>query len=226
MKIPLGSGVTIKTHEEGQIYIIIGAGATLLSILFNGLSGLTVFLATITAFVISFFRDPERFLPAEKDIIVSPGDGVIVSIQPSDIPNDVVKPESDKEYIKISVFLSVFNVHVNRIPVSGKIIDVKYHPGKFLNASLDKSSKDNERNTIAIETESGDIIYCVQIAGLIARRIVCDAYLGDLHIAGDRYGIIRFGSRMDVYVPKKYKVNVCVGQTMVGGETIIAKIVL
>jgi phosphatidylserine decarboxylase len=127
--------------------------------------------------------------------------------------------------VKVSVFLSVFNVHVNRIPIAGKIVDIKYHGGKFINASFDKASTDNERNTIAIETENGDIVYCVQIAGLIARRIVCDAEIGDLYSTGDRYGIIRFGSRMDLYIPKKYKINVSLWQTMIGGETTIAEFI-
>ena len=121
--------------------------------------------------------------------------------------------------------MSVFNVHVNRIPIAGKIVDIKYHNGKFINASFDKASTDNERNTIAIETENGDIVYCVQIAGLVARRIVCDAEIGDLYSTGDRYGIIRFGSRMDLYIPKKYKINVSLWQTMIGGETTIAEFI-
>ena len=225
MKIPLGSGVVIKTHEEGQIFIMIGAVFSTLCLLFSGFSGLTVFAIALTSFVIAFFRDPERVVPQEKDVVVSPGDGIIVAIGDATPPADVIRSDMDNEYIKVSVFLSVFNVHVNRIPVSGKIVDSKYHPGKFLNASLDKASTDNERNTIAIETESGSIVYCVQIAGLVARRIVSDAYVGDLFITGDRYGIIRFGSRMDIYLPKKYKINVSVGQTMVGGETILAKLI-
>lgn len=224
MNIPLGSNITIKTHEEGQIYILITGVISLCCLLFSGFSGISVFFIALTGAVTSFFRDPDRVLPQDKDVVISPGDGTIVAIDNTPIPSEVVHHGLNTEYIKISIFLSVFNVHVNRIPVSGKIVDAKYHPGKFLNASLDKASKDNERNTIAIETNAGDIIYCTQIAGLIARRIICDAYVGDLYAVGDRYGIIKFGSRIDVYLPKKYKLNVSVGQTMVGGETVIAKI--
>ncbi len=224
MKIPLGSNSSLQIHEEGHIYVLISAVITTFFAVFSGFSGVTVFCIFLTLCVMAFFRDPERIVPQKQGLIVSPGDGVVVAIDTAVIPSDLtsmINPDS----VKVSVFLSVFNVHVNRIPVAGKIIDIKYHPGKFLNASLDKASSDNERNTIAIQTENGDIIYCVQIAGLIARRIVCNAEIGDLYSTGDRYGIIRFGSRMDLYIPKKYKINVSVGQTVCGGETSIAELI-
>jgi phosphatidylserine decarboxylase len=224
MKIPLGSNSSVQIHEEGQIYILIASAITTVSAVLSGFGGVTMLLAFLTCFVISFFRNPERIVPQKKGLIVSPGDGVIVAIDDAPVPSELTSM-INSDCVKVSIFLSVFNVHVNRIPVAGKIIDIKYHAGKFLNASLDKASTDNERNTIAIETENGDVVYCVQIAGLIARRIICDAEIGDLYATGDRYGIIRFGSRMDLYIPKKYKINVLVGQTMIGGETSIAELV-
>lgn len=224
MRIPLGSNTSIQIHEEGQIYILISAAITTFSAVFSGFSGITVFFLFLTFGVVSFFRDPERVIPQKKGVIVSPGDGVIVAIDDAPLPSELTSM-INPDCVKVSVFLSVFNVHVNRIPIAGKIVDIKYHNGKFINASFDKASTDNERNTIAIETENGDIVYCVQIAGLIARRIVCDAEIGDLYSTGDRYGIIRFGSRMDIYIPKKYKINVSLWQTMIGGETAIAEFI-
>ena len=224
MRIPLGSNTYIQIHEEGQIYILNSAAITTFSAVFSGFSGITIFFVFLTCGVMSFFRDPERVVPQKKGVIVSPGDGVIVAIDDAPLPSELTSMIKT-DCVKVSVFLSVFNVHVNRIPIAGKIVDIKYHNGKFINASFDKSSTDNERNTIAIETENGDIVYCVQIAGLIARRIVCDAEIGDLYSTGDRYGIIRFGSRMDIYIPKKYKINVSLWQTMIGGETAIAEFI-
>lgn len=222
MKIPLGSNSVLKIHDEGIMYVGVAAIATVISILLSGMSVVTFFLIVMTCSVAAFFRDPERIHPKGEKLIIAPADGIIVDIKEENAPSEIAG--NDVSMMKISIFLSVFNVHVNRVPVAGKIVNINYNPGKFINASLDKASKDNERNTIAIETETGELVYCTQIAGLVARRIICDAEIGNFCAAGQRYGIIRFGSRVDIYIPKSYRIDVAVGQTMVGGETIIGKI--
>lgn len=220
MKFSLGSGYTLAIHNEGNIFCAVLAVICLISILLGGLNVWSIVFFFATLMCASFFRDPERIPPRDNDAVVGPADGKIVAID-----NVIVPPESGLGAVKmtrISIFLSVFDVHVNRIPVSGKILHVAYIPGKFFNASLDKASKDNERNTIVIETTSKHKIICTQIAGLIARRIVSDADVGDFFAMGERYGIIKFGSRVDLYVPDSYILRVSVGQTVVGGETVMA----
>ena len=174
----------------------------------------------ITLFIIWFFRDPERVTPSVSGTVYSPADGVICLIDESLPPL-----ESGLEAImmkRVCVFMNVFNVHVNRIPFGGKVTKLAYEPGAFFNASLDKASKDNERMTVKIEIEKGIEIVVVQIAGLIARRIKCDLSESQIVKTGEKYGIIRFGSRVDVYLPLSYEVNVLEGQTMIGGETVLA----
>jgi len=175
----------------------------------------------LTLWCVYFFRDPERVIPEKKNILVSPADGKFLFAGPSKSPENL----SDNKQLdlnKISIFMNVFDVHVNRIPVSGKVIWLKYVPGTFFNASLDKSSEDNERMIVKVEVSKGVFVYVVQIAGLIARRIKCDLTENESVTIGQRYGLIRFGSRVDVYFPKNFNILVNKGQTSVSGETILA----
>ena len=165
-------------------------------------------------FTFYFFRDPERVIPLGDDILVSPADGLITNISEY--------KDGKKTYTKVSIFLSVFNVHIQRLPASGEIKKIDYIEGKFINATLDKASEDNERLRISLKTGS-NIIYITQIAGLIARRIICYIKINDKVNQGDRYGIIKFGSRVDIEFPNSYNLMVSVGQQCIGGETIIAK---
>lgn len=168
-----------------------------------------------------FFRNPDRVTPQAEGLIVSPADGVVSMITESKLPKEI-RGEDDGLYQRVSIFLNVFNVHTQRAPVAGNLKKIVYHPGKFLNADLDKASEDNERNTIQIEQADGTVVTVVQIAGLVARRILCDVQVNNSIEAGDVYGIIRFGSRVDVYLPEGADCAVSVGQTMIGGETILA----
>jgi phosphatidylserine decarboxylase len=209
---------TKAIHREGHIFILIFAAVTFLFASANAALGWLAFMATIwCAF---FFRNPDRVVPNLNGIVVSPADGLVQSISEAKAPTELGL--LDEDMIKISVFLNIFNVHVNRVPADGKILTLHYHPGKFLNASLDKASIHNERQSILMQTTTGHKIAFVQIAGLIARRIVCDLEEGVDVTAGQKFGIIRFGSRLDVYLPKGTQINVAVGQTMIGGETILA----
>lgn len=174
----------------------------------------------LTAWCIYFFRNPRRVTPLGKGLIISPADGVITKITRVSPPKEL-KWET-KPLSRISIFLNVFDVHVNRIPIDGTISKVHYHPGKFFNASLDKASEHNERNSVIIKTPAGEEVLVVQIAGLVARRILCDIVEGEDVKAGQLYGIIRFGSRADVYLPEGVEPQVVEGQRMIGGETILA----
>ena len=177
----------------------------------------------VSLFAFYFFRDPERYTPKGEGLIVAPADGIVLPIKESPLPEEL-KMGSEK-YVKISIFMSLFNVHVNRNPVSGKVLKTLYIAGKFFNADLDKASKDNERNLILVETDNGDKVCYVQIAGLIARRIVSRIEKDDEVVMGERFGLIKFGSRLDVYIPKsKYDIEVMAGQRMVSGETILARL--
>ena len=169
-----------------------------------------------------FFRDPDRVTPQIDDVVVSPADGVVQMITRVTGPEELGL--NTKTYNRISIFMSVFNVHVNRAPASGEILKTEYIKGKFFNATLDKASKDNERQLLLMKTTSGKTIAFVQIAGLVARRIICLAKPGDQYEAGQRFGWIRFGSRLDVYLPTDVEPLVCVGQTMVAGESILARL--
>ncbi len=165
-------------------------------------------------FTFYFFRDPERVVPLGDDILVSPADGLITNISEY--------KEGKKSYTKVSIFLSVFNVHIQRLPVSGQITKIDYIEGKFINATLDKASDDNERLRLTLKSGS-NIIYITQIAGLIARRIICYLKTNERINQGDRYGIIKFGSRVDIEFPNSYNLMVSIGQQCIGGETIIAR---
>ena len=174
----------------------------------------------LTVWCFYFFRDPERVTPDKPDLVVSPADGTIQMITKVKAPEELGL--GDAKFTRVSVFMSVFNVHVNRAPAEGKILKSVYVPGKFLNATLDKASKDNERQILAMKTKGGKTLSFVQIAGLVARRILCEATEGMEYKAGERFGLIRFGSRLDVYLPEGVEPQVCLGQTMVAGETVIA----
>lgn len=176
----------------------------------------------LTIWCYFFFRDPTRIVPKIKDVVVAPADGKVQMITKLKAPREL--GFGDEEFTRVSIFMSVFNVHINRAPASGKILKAVYIKGKFFNANLDKASTDNERQLLAMETESGKKIAFVQIAGLVARRILCFAKEGQTYEAGERFGLIRFGSRLDVYLPEGVEPQVCVGQTMVAGETILANL--
>jgi phosphatidylserine decarboxylase len=205
-------------HPAGYVFIALFAiGALLLALLntFLGLIGLV-----LTVWCIFFFRDPKRVTPLNPGFIVSPGDGMITKIVKVTPPFEL--GIGDEPRWRVSVFLSVFNVHVNRIPIAGNISKLHYHEGLFLNATLDKASEDNERQMVAIKTDGGQLVGVVQIAGLIARRILCDLTENQRVETGERFGIIRFGSRVDVFLPVGVNPLVMEGQVAIGGETIFA----
>lgn len=172
----------------------------------------------VALFVLQFFRDPPRVVPQKPNAVLSPADGRIVVVEKTQ------DPYADRDALKISVFMNVFNVHSNRAPVDGKIENVQYFPGKFVNADLDKASLENERNALTITAESGQLVTCVQVAGLIARRILCYVNAGDMLVRGQRYGFIRFGSRVDVYLPLTAIPKVTVGDKVSATETILAEL--
>ena len=206
-------------HKEGVKFILIFAFTSLFLALFSSTLGIIGLVLTI--WCVYFFRDPERFTPNEENIVVSPGDGIVTEIE-----NNVNAPEElnlKAKFTRITIFLNVFNVHVNRVPISGKISCMIYKAGKFLSANLPDATKENEQQIIELETKEKDKIVFSQIAGMVARRIVCDLKEEQEAKIGERFGIIRFGSRCDVYLPTKYEIKTLVGQTMIGGETIIAK---
>ena len=210
-----------KISNEGAVIVAVFFAISILLLLVSNVVGLLAIAVSLFAFY--FFRDPERYTPKGDGLIVAPADGIVLPIHESALPEEL-KMGSEK-YVKISIFMSVFNVHVNRNPVSGKVLKTLYIAGKFFNADLDKASKDNERNLILVETDNGDKVCYVQIAGLIARRIVSRLKKDDEVVMGERFGLIKFGSRLDVYIPKsKYDIEVMAGQRMVSGETILARL--
>jgi phosphatidylserine decarboxylase len=205
-------------HPEGYKFVAIFALiSAALFFLWEPLGWLGV---GATVWCYYFFRDPKRSVPQEGQLILSPADGVISLIEPAVPPPELgMGPDA---LTRVSVFMNVFNCHVNRAPVAGVITAISYRPGKFFNASLDKASTDNERNSLAIRIADGRQIAVVQIAGLVARRIVCWSKPGNALRAGERFGLIRFGSRLDVYLPDDVAPLVALGQTMVAGESVIA----
>jgi len=208
----------LRIHKEGRIYFIAGITLTIITFVYYPIIGL-LFLV-ISLFLFYFFRDPIRIIPKEN-VIVSPADGEIVFIGESELPEECDVNTKGK-FLKISIFLDIFNVHVNRIPVSGIVKDIIYTPGKFFRANVEKASKENERNIIVIENQKKEKIIVTQIAGLIARRIICNIKMNQKIFKGDRFGIIKFGSRVDLYLPKNYNIMINIGQTVIGGETIIS----
>ena len=207
-----------KIHSEGYKFLAI---SILVTIFFNFISSfLSLISLVITIWVYYFFRDPERISINDENYLVSPADGLVLQVYETNGPKELGLQE--RKFTKISIFMNIFDCHVNRIPCEGTISEIAYKPGKFLNASLDKASEDNERNYYKIKNKSGEDIIVVQIAGLIARRIVCESAEGQELKQGDRIGMIRFGSRADIYF-ENYKPLVKVNQKTIAGETLIAQ---
>ncbi len=203
--------------KEGWPFIIISLFISLLIYhLSNFWLALPLFIVSI--FIIQFFRDPKREIPSQPNVVLSPADGKIICIEETE---DVYQ---NNRALKISVFMNVFNVHSNRCPVDGEVVDLQYYSGKFLNADFDKASTENERNAMVIKLPTGDKITVVQVAGLIARRILCYVQKGQTLTRGQRYGFIRFGSRVDIYLPLDAKPLVTIGQKVFATETILAKL--
>ena len=207
-----------KVHNEGYKFIIIFALVTIILYFINGFLGILGLLLTIWCYY--FFRDPERISIQDDNYLTSPADGVVIQIQETTGPKELQL--ENKKYTKISIFMNVFDCHVNRTPCSGIISEILYKPGKFINASFDKASEDNERNYYKIKNNDDEDIVVVQIAGLIARRIVCETSKDQSLKQGDRIGMIRFGSRADLYF-ENYKPLVKLNQKTIAGETLIAK---
>ena len=210
--------VLVPIHPAGWpfifLFILVSAAISYLWALFV-LPGILLSL-----WCVYFFRNPKRTTPITDYLVVSPADGRILSTDVSPVPEDLDLPVG--EWRRISIFMNVFDVHVNRSPVAGKVVATAYHKGVFLNASLNKASEQNERQNMVVEMASGQKIGVVQIAGLVARRILLEAAVGDHLNVGQQYGIIRFGSRVDVWLPATTPVNVLVGQTAIAGESILA----
>lgn len=204
-------------HPEGAIFGAIFFIVTM--VLWHVFQPLGWIGFVLTLWCFYFFRNPERVTPTREGLIISPADGIVQAIQAVTPPRGL---GLDGPRIRISVFMNVFNVHVNRVPLGGTIKKILYYPGKFLNASLDKASEDNERQSIVVETKDHIQIAFTQIAGLIARRIRCDVKEGDVVQTGQVFGLIRFGSRVDIFLPPNVNPLVCVGQRMIAGETVLA----
>ena len=218
--LELARGMVPPMHPAGRPFVAGAAIATLLVRL--RFKRLGVVLGLVTAWVAWFFREPKRVTPTRPNIATAPADGTVSHVV------DAVPPAElglgTEPMTRVSVFLSVFDVHVQRVPAEGEIVQVSYHPGKFLSADLDKASEENERNTVWLRTVDGHDLVVVQIAGLVARRIVCEVAEGEKVAAGQTYGLIRFGSRVDLYVPRGSRVLVEAGQRTIGGETVLAEL--
>jgi phosphatidylserine decarboxylase len=212
--------VLAPPHKAGYPFILGGIVVAFIGLIFwHPLAWIGLIF---TLFCLYFFRDPDRVPPARANVFLAPADGLVVSIEHAAPPVELglgveLRP-------RVAIFLSVLDVHVNRAPIAGIVTRIAYHPGKFLNAADDKASDENERNALAIKLASGQEIAVVQIAGLIARRILCDVTEGQPLLAGQRFGIIRFGSRTDLYLPVGTLPLVAIGQRMIGGETVIAEL--
>ena len=207
-----------KIHIEGYKFLVIAGFVTIILLWLSGFLGVIGLLLTV--WVYYFFRDPERVIIHDDNYLVSPADGEIIKVEEVDGPKEVGL--EDKKFKKISIFMNVFDCHVNRTPCSGKVEQILYKPGKFLNASFDKASEDNERNYYKIKDPQNNDVIVVQIAGLVARRIVCESNKDQELQQGDRIGMIRFGSRADIYY-ENYEPLVKVGQKAISGETLLAK---
>jgi len=206
-----------KIHKEGYKFLAISILATFIILFFSKFLGIILILITI--WIYYFFRDPERYSINDDNYLVSPADGLITDISEKSGPEELRLENTS--YTRVSVFMNVFNCHVNRVPSTGIIEEIFYKPGKFLNASLDKASEENERNFFKVKLNNGEEIIIVQIAGLIARRIVCEVEQGQELKQGDRIGMIRFGSRVDLYFKNK-KILAKLGQNVVAGESLLA----
>ena len=218
-KSDLPSGSAFPIASAGYGFIIAGAFATVVLALL-GLTTLTLIALVMTICVCGFFRDPDRIIPDEEGIVVSPADGKIILTDTVDN-----SPFFSGPTLKISIFMSVFNVHVNRVPYDGRVKEINYFPGKFFSANLDKASLQNEHNAVFVEMENKKPLCVVQIAGLIARRIICKIQPGDHLLRGQRFGLICFGSRLDVYLPTDIKVKVAVGDKVKAGTSVLGQFV-
>ena len=207
-----------KLHKEGYRFLAIAAVITFILLMLSSTLGIIAFIVTI--WVYYFFRDPERYSINDDNYLLSPADGIISQIVKINGPKELGLGE--KQYTRVSIFMNIFNCHVNRVPASGSITEILYKPGKFFNASLDKASEENERNYIKFKNKNDEDLVVVQIAGLIARRIVCDVKEKNEIKQGEKFGIIRFGSRVDLYF-ENYNLLVCEGQKTIAGETLLAK---
>lgn len=211
----------VKPHPAG--YPFIGGALVASIILLLIWEPLGFFSLFLTAFIYYFFRDPVRLVPQREGLIISPADGRVIAVkQNQTLPDDLVEEDDSDTYTKISIFLSVLDPHVNRVPVSGEIIKTFYYAGKFLNAEMDKASEENERASALLKLENDKLVGFTQIAGLVARRIITTLEVGQKCETGERFGLIRFGSRMDVYLPEGVGSHVCVGQRTIAGETVLA----
>jgi phosphatidylserine decarboxylase len=210
--------VLAPIHQDGWRFIAIAAAATLLLFwLWPPLGWLGV---VVTAWCVYFFRDPWRVTPVREGLVVAPADGLVVSLGAAAPPAELGMGAAPM--MRIGIFLNVLDVHVNRMPMSGRVAKLAYHAGKFLNASLDKASEENERMAIRLASSEGADIAVVQVAGLVARRIVCNLVESQDVVVGQRFGLIRFGSRTDVYLPTSWATLVIAGQRVIGGETVVA----
>jgi len=207
-----------KLHKEGYRFVVIAAIITFILLLISNFLGILSLILSI--WVYYFFRDPERYPINDDNYLVSPADGVVSQISEVDGPKEMGL--ENKKYTRVSIFMNDFDCHVNRTPASGKIVKIYYKSGKYINASLDKASEENERNYLKVESKDGNELILVQIAGLIARRIVCEVKENEEIKQGDRFGMIRFGSRVDLYF-ENYQLMIRQNQKTIGGETIIAK---
>jgi len=208
----------IPVAKEGIPFILIGGILTLGAWAIGGMWA-TCFLGSLTLFTTWFFRNPARVIPPGEQVIVSPGDGKVVAVE-SEFEHRYLKEQS----VRISIFLNVFDVHINRMPIGGTVEDVAYQPGKFMMANLPEASSGNEQNALMLRRSDGVKVLCVQIAGLVARRIVSWVVPGEQVVKGERFGLIRFGSRMDVYLPQSCTVRVQVGSKVKGGSSILAEV--
>lgn len=206
----------LPVAKQGLPFICVAVGLTLFFV-WAGLLLLAIIAGILSLFVIFFFRDPEREIEVQEKAVLTPADGKIVAIQHLKDPDNLLGEPA----VKVSIFMSIFSVHVNRIPAGGRILKIAYHSGKFFSANLDKASEQNENNKITLQTEDGQKIVFVQIAGLIARRIVCWVKEEDMVRAGQRFGLIRFGSRLDVYLPGDSRVTVEPSNRVKAGKTIL-----
>jgi len=205
-------------HPDGLKFVLAGVLATIVLLLLWAPAGWLAAIATLS--IAYFFRDPWRVTPTRRGLVITPADGIVLSVAPAVPPPEIALGEA--AVAKIGIFLNIFDVHVTRAPVGGKVAATRYRKGRFVNASLDKASQQNERMAIRIAPPEGPEVVFVQIAGLVARRIVCGLREGQQVAAGQRIGIIRFGSRVDVYCPPPYVPMVVAGQRMIGGETVLA----
>ncbi|MDI9313059.1 MAG: phosphatidylserine decarboxylase [Hydrotalea sp.] len=214
--------IIVPIHPAGWPFIILFAAVALGSAFLT--PWLLIITIPLTLWCIYFFRDPDRVPPADKNCIISPADGVVQTVAIKPLPRELRAIAGAKSYTRVSIFMNVFNVHVNRMPCAATVVLNHYHKGQFLNASFDKASDLNERQSLWLKTSHNTNIGLVQIAGLVARRILCNAAAGSKWPAAQRFGMIRFGSRVDVFLPANYRVLVAVGQTAVAGETRLAEL--